>query len=338
MGSASLGGHAPTANMMPMVTSAPPFEEMTAGSIMDDSWQAQQIEDGMGQPNFEEDNYTTSERIVAMGDEREAAANKENMAEIANMQGSTSPGGTRRPPLAPRKLGIMDTQPDAQRVTFDSQFQDMPESSRGTKRGFGVAMDAEGDELDEPSQDQGFQQDTRTFDVGARRAVKPARAPRRTKKARIAQAAQAINEAEQDFTQPGQATQDNSVPGSTFDAYRQSKERAQEFQATQPKKVQVRKAWTDEETGLLLDLIEEHGTSWRLLKQIDLDNDYILKDRDQVALKDKARNMKLDFLKYVMHLLCKTTILLLTSFITGLEAISLPTSSMYLSTSCRSRS
>lgn len=296
MGSASLGGHAPTANMMPMATSAPSFEGMTAGSIMDDNWQPQQIEDGMGQSHFE-DPYTTSDRIVTLGEEREAAANKENMAEIANLQGSTSPGGTRRPPLAPRKLGIMDAQPDAQRVMFDSQFQGMPESTRGTKRGFGETLDAEGDELEEPSQDQGFQQDNRTFDVASRRAVKPARAPRRTKKARIAQAAQAINEAEQNFSQPEQATQDNSVPRSTFDAYQQSKERAQEFQASQPKKVQVRKAWTDEETGLLLDLIEEHGTSWRLLKQIDLENDYILKDRDQVALKDKARNMKLDFLK-----------------------------------------
>lgn len=292
MGNNSFGGHAPTANMMPMVTSAPTFDGMTAGNIMEDNWQPQQIEEGMGPAPFEEDDFARSQRIVAMGEAREAAANKENIADTANIPGQTSPGGTQRPVLAP-KMSIMDAQPNAQRVTFDSQFQDMPESSRGTKRSFGETMDAEGDDI-EPSQDQGFQHDNRTFDVATRRQQKPPQ--RRTKKARIAQT-QATQVANEDFPPPEPGTQDNSVPGSTFEGYRQIKERAQEFQASQPKKVQVRKAWTDEETGLLLDLIEEHGTSWRLLKQIDLENNYLLKDRDQVALKDKARNMKLDFLK-----------------------------------------
>ena len=296
MGNASFGGHAPTANMMPMVSSAPTYEGMAAGNIMDDSWQPQHIED-MGPSPFETD-FSRSQRIVALGEEREAAANKENMAEIAGMQAPISPGGSQRPALAPRKLGIMDPQPNAQRVTFDSQFQDIPESSRGTKRTFVETMDAEGDELEEPSQDQGFQQDSRTFDTASRRAQKPAQAPRRrTRKTRTAQSTQNTNNSAQDFTQPEPTAQDNEVPGSSLEAYQQIKEKAQEFTAGRPKKVQVRKSWTDEETGLLLDLIEEHGTSWRLLKQIDKENGFILKDRDQVALKDKARNMKLDFLK-----------------------------------------
>ena len=298
MGNASFGGHAPTANMMPMASSAPTFEGMTAGNIMDDGWQPQQIEEDMGPGPFEND-FTRSQRIVALGEEREAAANKENMTETMDMQVPLSPGGSQRPALAPRKLGIMDPQPNAQRVTFDSQvFQDIPESSRGTKRAFDETMDAEGDELGELSQDQGFQQDNRTFDVALRRAQKPAPAPRRrTKKARTAQANQATDDSTQDFTQPEPSAQGNSIPGSTFNKYQEAKDVALEVTAARPKKVQVRKAWTDAETGLLLDLIEEHGTSWRLLKQIDLDNDFTLRDRDQVALKDKARNMKLDFLK-----------------------------------------
>ena len=299
MGSATYGGHAPTANMMPMVSSAPSFEGMTAGNIMDDGWQPQQIEEEMGPGPFEND-FTRSQRIVAIGEEREAAANKENMAETAEMQIPISPGGSQRPALAPRKLGIMDPQPNAQRVTFDSQgFSDMPESSRGTKRAFDETMDAEGDDLGEPSQDQGFQQDSRTFDDAAsRRAQKPVQAPRRrTKKARTTQTAQAVNTSTQDYTQPEPSAQDNGIPPSSLGVYQQAKEDAHEVMAGRPKKVQVRRAWTDKETGLLLDLIEEHGTSWRLLKQIDLENGHILKDRDQVALKDKARNMKLDFLK-----------------------------------------
>ena len=62
---------------------------------------------------------------------------------------------------------------------------------------------------------------------------------------------------------------------------------------------QVRKGWTDEETQRLLELIIEFGTSWALLKSEDFAAGNILESRDQVALKDKARNMKMDYLKYV---------------------------------------
>lgn len=61
------------------------------------------------------------------------------------------------------------------------------------------------------------------------------------------------------------------------------------------KKTQTRKAWTDLETETLINLISENGTSWKLLKDKDVGN--VLVDRDQTALKDKARNMKFDFLK-----------------------------------------
>ena len=290
--------------MIPMNTSAPAFEGITGAPMVDDNWQPAHVEDDMEQmqPNDFENGFNISQRVVQLGDEREAAANKENIADTATMQGPSSPESSQRQILGPRKLGIMDAQPNAQRVAFDSQaFQEMATSSAGAKRGF-TTMDAEGDDVDEPSQDQGFQEDARTFDAASRSAQKPAttsRTPqRRTKKARISQAAQALDEATQDDVQPGPVTQnDNEPPSSTLGAYQRSKSKAQEFAASQPKKVQTRKAWTDDETGLLLDLIEEHGTSWRLLKQIDFDNLHILRDRDQVALKDKARNMKLDFLK-----------------------------------------
>lgn len=296
------GGHAPTATMIPMTTAPPAFEGMTGPPLVDDDWQPEQIDDNMDQmqPNPFENGFATSQQIVQMGEEREAAANKENMADPAIMQGSASPGTSQRQILGPRKLGMMDPQPNAQRVMFESQvFEDMAPSSTGAKRDFST-MDAEGGELEEPSQDQGFQQDNRTFDVSSRRAQKSTtgRTPqRRTKRARTTQATQDTNEAAQDYVPEPMTQDDNGPPQSTLDAYQRSKSKAQEQTAARPKKVQVRKAWTDEETGLLLDLIEEHGTSWRLLKQIDMENNFILKDRDQVALKDKARNMKLDFLK-----------------------------------------
>ena len=304
MGSMPTGGHAPTATMVPMSTSAPDFDGLPGPPLVDENWQPQQIDDQMDQiqPNPFANSFPTSQQIVQMGQEREAAANKENVADASAIQGSTSPGPSNRQVLGPRKLRMVDPQPNAQRVMFDSQpFGDMPTGTAGTKRDF-QTMDG-GDFDPEPSQDQGFQTDPRTFDVSSRRAQKPVttRAPRKTKKARINQApepTQATDEADPTYVQPEPTAQDdNEPPSSTLGAYQRSKSKAQEVTASQPKKVQVRKAWTDEETGLLLDLIEEHGTSWRLLKQIDFENNHVLRDRDQVALKDKARNMKLDFLK-----------------------------------------
>lgn len=66
------------------------------------------------------------------------------------------------------------------------------------------------------------------------------------------------------------------------------------------KKVQSRKAWTDLETETLINLIQDHGTSWKVLKDKDLEK--VLLDRDQTSLKDKARNIKLDYLKWVISL------------------------------------
>lgn len=80
--------------------------------------------------------------------------------------------------------------------------------------------------------------------------------------------------------------------------YKMAKELARiNTAARAKKKTQTRKAWTDPETETLINLISEHGTSWKLLKQKDLGE--VLVDRDQTALKDKARNIKFDYLKWV---------------------------------------
>ena len=49
--------------------------------------------------------------------------------------------------------------------------------------------------------------------------------------------------------------------------------------------------------------MDQHGTSWSYLKQMDgLMEQPLLHGRSQVQLKDKARNMKADFLKSGMPL------------------------------------
>lgn len=86
-----------------------------------------------------------------------------------------------------------------------------------------------------------------------------------------------------------------------LEAYKATNEVAKMTTAARTKKkVQSRKAWTDLETETLINLIQDHGTSWKVLKDKDLKK--VLLDRDQTSLKDKARNIKLDYLKWVISL------------------------------------
>ena len=64
---------------------------------------------------------------------------------------------------------------------------------------------------------------------------------------------------------------------------------------------QQRSRWTEVEVERLVELIEDHGVSWAYLLAMDGEHPQgaVLQQRDQISLKDKARNMKIDFLKYV---------------------------------------
>jgi hypothetical protein len=65
------------------------------------------------------------------------------------------------------------------------------------------------------------------------------------------------------------------------------------------RKPQVRRAYTEEEVTRLMELIELYGTGYARIKKEDEchPDGPRLQDRDQVQLKDKARTMKMDFLK-----------------------------------------
>lgn len=67
-------------------------------------------------------------------------------------------------------------------------------------------------------------------------------------------------------------------------------------------KVQNRKPWTQDEVNRLMELIELNGPGYSKILQDDGNPEYypegpVLHGRSQVQLKDKARNMKLDFIK-----------------------------------------
>ena len=247
----------------------------------DDGWRPQEADDEDDEPlpalEIEE---VRLDRILASRDQNEAESNKENIVETqTNLQ---PPSGQRR---------LIDRQENATRVAFDSQ-------DTGSSQN---ASPADSDEEDD------FQQQQPPVNATSRRSLKSSNkrtateAPRSQgpspKKVRI----QAANGARaQSIAQDRQSSRPSSrPPASQVEEYLAANAAAKERKAWQVKPPQVRKGWTEEETERLLELIEEHGTSWALLKNEDFVAGNILHSRDQVALKDKARNMKLDYLKYV---------------------------------------
>ncbi|KFY14833.1 hypothetical protein V492_02382 [Pseudogymnoascus sp. VKM F-4246] len=59
---------------------------------------------------------------------------------------------------------------------------------------------------------------------------------------------------------------------------------------------QTRTKWSEEEVDGFLDLIARYGTSWAKLYAIGVRDEIFDDCRNQVSLKDKARNLKVDFL------------------------------------------
>jgi hypothetical protein len=68
-----------------------------------------------------------------------------------------------------------------------------------------------------------------------------------------------------------------------------------------PRQPQQRSRWTNVEANRLVKLIEDYGVSWSNLLRLDYNypGGAMLSHRDQVSLKDKARNIKMECLKYV---------------------------------------
>ena len=253
---------------------APVIPSSAPARYQDDGWRPQEAddEDDRPMPALE----ARLERVLELRDRAEAESNKENIVEIqTNLQ---SPSGQRR---------LIDRQENATRVTWDSQ-------DTGSNQN---ASPADLDDADD------FQQQQTPVNAASRRNLKAsnkrtANGPPRSqgpspKRVRI----QAANGTRAQSI--AQDRQSSRPPPSQVEEYRAANAAAKERKAWQVKPPQVRKGWTDEETQRLLELIEEHGTSWALLKSEDFAAGNILASRDQVALKDKARNMKMDYLKYV---------------------------------------
>ncbi|KAL8883241.1 MAG: hypothetical protein Q9192_007326, partial [Flavoplaca navasiana] len=247
-------------------------------------WQAPDIESGEEHTD-QPDNLTLVEKIIQTQETLNAESNKENVAVPIGSQPAPSSQLDLRRKAAKQKKSF------PKRIAFDSQESEQADVRENTS---------------DISEDEGFQTDTRRVasskrlnmarrnDTNSANGRSPPKRARTGREPRVAVADDNIADAMQRHN-----AANAPPPASQVEIYQLANSKAKERVALRPKSTQTRKPWSVEETNRLLELIEEHGLSWSLLKKLDhLHKDgAVLQDRDQGALKDKARNIKLDYLK-----------------------------------------
>ena len=177
-----------------------------------------------------------------------------------------------------RPRSLLDRQPGAERLDFDDPLQQRPSGRPPT----------DGNQSD-PSQDEGFQTQQNvpdrngTIELSHKRKQPPTAAMGRDPKRPPLQPVQIDPTArsEETDTEDGDPLHNQLID--------------QQLQPS-PRRTQQRTAWSREETKVLTRLIEVWGCSWTLIKSHDTRN--VLFRRDQVALKDKARNIYFNLLKW----------------------------------------
>ena len=221
---------------------------------------------GEGEEEEDIDVRRSAQNSLAFRKQREAESNKENVVEIPESQQSKTA----------QKRSFYDRDPLAERVApIDSQ--DIDSASH----------------LVEISEDEGFQLQAGPSNAAKQRRMKPA-----TKKVRVHENVD-IHTIDSRAGVAGDEQGAELPLSQAFEEYVRVNQSAKQRVAVATKPPQSRSAWTSAETDVLYNLITKHGTSWKLLKDKDLAQGKVLKARDQVALRDKARNMKVDYLKYV---------------------------------------
>ena len=223
-----------------------------------------------------------------------AKQNKENIPEPV------------QPGPAPR-VRLVDPQPGATRVTFDTQesTQPGPPNQRSFRHPDQIVDHPGSDYLPEPTQDEGFQTDTRPgFQnapvVNMRRGgeeIAPTRPRKRARTSRPTPRARITSPIARNTPQEQPATTMDLIPGSQAEMYAQvnTQSRLRASQIVKPRK--AKEPWTNDEINALVDYIARWGFLCGKIKEVDRAGPRRLERRDNVALKDKARNMKMDYLR-----------------------------------------
>ena len=260
----------------------------------------------------------SAEASLAYRTQREAESNKENLAEIPESQQTRTPKKRSiydRDPLAERVPPIDSQDSDHNglevEISSDEGFQVQAGSSNVARQRYLKPATKRPAREVEISSDEGSQLQVGSSNAARQHYLKPAtKRPvpeptslkrRSPKKVRVQQKVnvRTFN----DGRDVAHDEQEHELPLSqAYDEYERVKASAKQRMAVVTKPPQSRSAWTGVETDMLHYLITEYGTSWKLLKNEDREQGHILEARDQVALKDKARNMKMDYLKYVYKL------------------------------------
>ena len=257
-----------------------PIREQTNEAQQDDPWRPQQEDDDV--PSIQDPiDFLEAARLSHIRiAQSQAESNKENLG-VPHSQTESRPRNVQKPSL-------MDRQPNAVRVEFDE-----------------ISVLSQSSQASQASEDAGFQSQVAPTHTTARRALKPSsnHPPAQPTRPRFSPARiSRIQESNRSDRLDVSSHIPVSQPApSQLENYKEANSVAKNIKAlsTKPQKVQTRRPWSDRETEQLLTLIEEYGTSYSMLHRRDQERGNILQERDQIALKDKARNMKVDYLKYV---------------------------------------
>lgn len=216
---------------------------------------------------------------------------------------------------AARPRAFIDRQEEAERIEFDDTSQQrrsqpiLPRRLGLVSRGKRPAPVEEDEEYadEDVSQDEGFQTDSR--DAGNRSQRRPQTStvpssnartiqPPPTKSARTtSRTTRPSSSRVQRGSSPDVEPEEDDNQTSTSHTQVKALAKQNTALARMTTGQRKRKAWTVAEEMQLQTLIADYGTSWTELKKMDETGEQLLVDRDQVALKDKARNMKMAFLK-----------------------------------------
>lgn len=245
--------------------------------------------------NFSEQPRPTGE-YVASWTENLREGNKENLGN--------------RPVAQPAlKRRLIDRQDNAERVEWNSQ--DSMDGQPAPKR-----ARSEPEENEEESEDQGFEQDARQVPArktaappadrhassqaaptaqrrppASRRSVSPQR-ERSNAAARRAQPRPASRARPRRVIEDDEDS-DDVAPAPTATQIGEMSRAAGVLARQATRRVQVRVPWSEADEATLVAGIEEHGCSWSFIHE----KFHWEHRRDQVALKDKARNLKVLYLR-----------------------------------------
>lgn len=239
-------------------------------------------------PESEEDFFQTqrnTQRILKRRAQNESEANKENQTSDSRQSQETT--GKRR---------LIDRQAGASKVDWDSQNSNLRSQQEI------VPIENE-DDVPEPSQNRTNRQALRQVD--RRRAPEPAAdqnmSPRRihdiSRRSEPNESQRRSREQTRHASQASQPTQPTQPRSSQVPSHMDANATTLSIATLKKQKpAQTRRPWSEDETETLIDLVGKHGISWSVLKTQDDTRRRVLDRRDQVALKDKARNIKVDFL------------------------------------------